>query len=402
MYVQSAIRRDETILRLGGDGYIAAMTWTTDDRQLVALIDGPGWPRDGGETYSSRLFALSGLASNAQVDDVTGYPSITNWEYVQDAITLYFGLSVLAVDEHIYQFLGTHDRKFSISQYRPTKPKEDPNLTNAKLIHSPDKGRTWFNQDGSTPVVLKQRQSRDNMMFYQERDGAFSFLSFLQMGKGYSENRDGYVYGYSPNGTSEGSMNELVMLRVAKNAVLDRDGYSYFAGRGTGGATEWTPNIEARVPVITFPSGWVPTPLAMAWLPSVVYNAPLGIYMMANCSGIRADCLSEHATYLGFWIADHPWGPWRQIHEEKAWTPGGDLAARACAPQIAPKWIAQDGKSFWLVWTDIQKTTTEDVDTPLFNFTPRTVDEWIRVRRRWGYFHPYFGFNCQRVDLTVA
>lgn len=33
--VKSAIRHDETTLRLGGDGYISAMTWTADNRQLV-------------------------------------------------------------------------------------------------------------------------------------------------------------------------------------------------------------------------------------------------------------------------------------------------------------------------------------------------------------------------------
>jgi hypothetical protein len=28
-------------------------------------------------------------------------------------------------------------------------------------------------------------------------------------------------------------------------------------------------------------------------------------------------------------------------------------------PQIAPKWLAADGKSFWLVWTDFQVTDQE-------------------------------------------
>ena len=44
-------------------------------------------------------------------------------------------------------------------------------------------------------------------------------------------------------------------------------------------------------------------------------------------------------------------GPWTQIHEEPAWTPAADPGARASQPQIAPKWISDDGTSFWLVWT---------------------------------------------------
>jgi hypothetical protein len=53
-------------------------------------------------------------------------------------------------------------------------------------------------------------------------------------------------------------------------------------------------------------------------------------------------------------VADQPWGPWRQIHEETSWTPSGDMNARAYQPQISPKWISDDGKSFWMVFTDFQ------------------------------------------------
>lgn len=53
-------------------------------------------------------------------------------------------------------------------------------------------------------------------------------------------------------------------------------------------------------------------------------------------------------------MADQPWGPWRQIHEETSWTPSGDMNARAYQPQISPKWISDDGKSFWMVFTDFR------------------------------------------------
>ncbi len=79
-------------------------------------------------------------------------------------------------------------------------------------------------------------------------------------------------------------------------------------------------------------------------------------------------------SYLGFWAATHPWGPWTQIHEEKEWTPSGDGAAHAYQPQIGPKWIAPDGKSFWLVWTDFQ---------------------FIDGQR------PYYSFNTQKVELVT-
>jgi hypothetical protein len=114
-----------------------------------------------------------------------------------------------------------------------------------------------------------------------------------------------------------------------------------------------------------------------AWHPSVVYNSALGVYIMANWGmGCSPDGLwFGKPSYLGFWVAPQPWGPWTQIHEETAWTPLGDKRSRCYQPQIAPKWIAPDGKSFWLVWTDFQ-----DVDGT----------------------KPYYSFNTQQVKILSS
>ncbi len=79
-------------------------------------------------------------------------------------------------------------------------------------------------------------------------------------------------------------------------------------------------------------------------------------------------------SYLGFWVADQPWGPWRQVHEETSWTPDGDAHARAYQPQISPKWIADDGESFWMVFTDFQLVDGE---------------------------RPYYSYNIQRVGVIT-
>ena len=99
--------------------------------------------------------------------------------------------------------------------------------------------------------------------------------------------------------------------------------------------------------------------------------------MMANWGmGRSADGTGlDQPSYLGFWLAETPWGPWSQVHEETEWTPSGDLQARAYQPQIAPKWIAGDGKFFWLVFSDFQR-----VDGEL----------------------PYYCFNYQKVEILTA
>jgi hypothetical protein len=49
-----------------------------------------------------------------------------------------------------------------------------------------------------------------------------------------------------------------------------------------------------------------------AWEPSVVYNAPLGLYVMANwdMSLSPEGKYFARASYVGIWTAPQPRGPW--------------------------------------------------------------------------------------------
>jgi len=187
-----------------------------------------------------------------------------------------------------------------------------------------------------------------------------------------------YIYICTPNGNTEGTMNQLVMCRVPTGRILDRSAYKFFAGRRSDGSATWAADVRDRGIVHTFPFGWVNTKVhPYAWHPSVVYVAPLGVYLMANW-GMGCDAAGMwfgKPSYLGFWTAPQPWGPWTQVHEDTAWTPADDPNARAYQPQIAPKWIAPDGESFWLVWTDFQ-----------------VID---RAR-------PYYSFNTQKVTVHLS
>ena len=172
-------------------------------------------------------------------------------------------------------------------------------------------------------------------------------------------------------------MNQMVMFRVPKQRLLDRSAYEFFVARKPDGSAHWSANIGERGAVHTFPAGWVNTGVhPYAWHPSVAYNAPLGCYMMLNWGmGCSADGMwFGKPSYLGCWAAEFPWGPWTQVHEETAWTPLGDKLARVYQPQIAPKWIAPAGKSFWMAFTDFQVLEGE---------------------------RPYYCFNCQQVEILT-
>ena len=368
----SAIQRlEETTRRSRCNGDNWHMSWAEDDKQYTALCDGTGWPEIpgySGKSYNTRVYAIAGDAPDHSIEHLSGYPDLLS--EASPNVNRYYGFGILALDGCIYHFLSTPNHPFRQPEAR---------FVGAKLIYSPDNGRTWRNQDGS-PLRWEpwDERSQENMAFFCEPGDAFSLMTVLQMGRNYAQNRDGYVYVYAPNGNEEGGMNQLVMVRAPKEKILDRSAYEYFVSLNPDGTANWSTDITGRGVVHTFPEGWVNTKIhPYSWHPSVVYNASLGVYMMVNWGMGCADdgMWFGKPSYLGFWTAPKPWGPWTQVHEETAWTPAGDSAARAYQPQIAPRWIAPDGKSFWLVFTDFQE---------------------IDGRR------PYYSFNYQKVNISVG
>lgn len=376
-------RLDNTIQPVKGQGDNWYMSWASDDKQYAGLCDGAGFkdlPGYTGKYYNAKLFAIAGNAPDHTFEDVPGYPSLLSVSPREVPGTKdysrYYGFGIIAVDGKIYQLMSTPKVPFG--------PKGNA-FIGAKMIYSPDNGKTWYNQDGTTPVVYEkwEQRSKKNMLFFYEPDETFSLQSFLQMGKDYQDNTDGYIYMYAPNGNVDGKMNQLAMLRVKKDQLLDRSQYEYFQSRAADGTASWTKDITKRGVVHEFPKGWVNYNIGpghsghpYSWQPTVVYNKPLGVYMMANWGigvGSDGDWFGK-PSYLGFYTAPNPWGPWTQVHEETAWTPAGDTSARTYQPVISPKWIAEDGKSFWLVWTDF-----------------RLVDKT----------RPYYAFNCQKVEIQV-
>lgn len=395
-----ARRREDTVRRLGGlgDGY--KMTWASDDRQYFGVNDGAGWLDPVTKFSNSRMWSVSGSPADASFEPVSGYPDLDKMARPDDAPS-YYGHGVLAVDGRIYQFLATLDR-------RTETPRR---WTGAKLIQSADSGKTWLNHGGTGPVKWEDWAEQGDLFFFDEPQGAFSLLSFLQMGKDYALNRDGFAYIYSPNGSIDGQMNALVMARVPVARIADRSAYTFYTGV-KGGVAQWTRDIAQRVPVHTFPEGWVNHTnlfegdlVVEAWLPSVSFIEPLGLYLMAASGTGCAPDGTEFGkpSYLGLWVAQNPWGPWKQIHSEEAWTPAGDEKACAYAPQIVPKWIAEDGKSFWLAWADLQGMRDFTRDRAVLGAEMQKATSLEERTVILANFHreklPHYALNIQQVDL---
>ena len=131
---------------------------------------------------------------------------------------------------------------------------------------------------------------------------------------------------------------------------------------------------------------------------------------MPNCSATTNGEWFGKPSYLGIWVASNPWGPFRQIHEETAWLPKGEIESRAIHPRIPPKWMAADGKSFWLIWGEIRYKgsggETEHPDQGFMEISRDIVNDDPRLARvvyEWSQRHqPHTKFNMQRVDLILS
>lgn len=71
-----------------------------------------------------------------------------------------------------------------------------------------------------------------------------------------------------------------------------------------------------------------------------------------------------------------------------------------------PSWIAKDGKSFWLVWTDGQQRgemgellQTEEEAKSKGSISQDYMRRVLLLMRRMS---PYYSFNTQRVELVIA
>ena len=413
--IKQLVRRDETIVRIDVVASNFPMTWGPDDSQHVVFVDGVDLNNPPTRAYHSCIFKIAGDPPTPVLEELPGFPHMP-MRLSESAYASFWGGSCLAVDGCIYQFLFTSNRPYLLPDGTFA-----PNffMESSKLIYSPDGGRTWRNQDGSSPVVWEDwdKVSAENMAFYKvQPEGAFApSLTFLQMGRNYELNRDGYVYAYSGNGGEDGSANQLVVARVPKDRVVDRSAYEFFAGMSLDGAATWTRDISRRASVHTFPLGWVsgkmPGAHPSGWWTAAAYNPALDLYMLVasgTSQGVTGGWFGK-PNYLGVWVSQTPWGPFQQVHEEQAWTPQDDGHSRCYAPQIPPKWIAPDGRSFWLVWTDVGSKgggPTEEFNPDrqlLERLRNATSDaEFARGLRAWNREHQSNTYlNMQRVDILL-
>jgi hypothetical protein len=361
---------DPHVTRSGRSGDNWCMTWGADDDVYTSLCDGSGWkPYEGEkEFFNNRIFRISGGPDSASFQAHKLVPSpeygaltqLRRWNEHKNRMDKWwhdpeldrkvtawnwYAYGIVSIDANIYQFIS-HCAELRGWGW----------FDGSNLVWRPAGQSDWLRWNGSDANDDDRwvaGQGENDLLFDNEPDYAFSFITIAQYGKDYEQNRDGYVYLYSPNGTQHPE--EINLARVQKENILDRTEYEYFQERTPDGGAIWAKNdIEARGAVHVFPEGWG----WYSWSPSVVWNEALGLFVMAaggsqkQGTGDPMDSFMHYETgSLALLSAENPWGPWEQFHYEEAWS-GDSEDNRLYEPQLSPKWITDDGRTMYLVYSD--------------------------------------------------
>jgi hypothetical protein len=318
----------EILIRLGHPGDNWCITWNAEGHQLTNMCDG-NW-LNGEYHYHNHVYRIVSDPNTFTRENTPGYP-----QFVRE-LGGWFGYGIVSVGNNIYSMVSKTPGENWSGPFR-----------GIKMLKSPDSGKSWYriNSLGEERFLdpwdddTREDISHNEMFFMEEsgrngHDGMaypFSFCSFVQNGQANSAAQDDYIYIYSPEGSQT---SQLLLARVKHDEIEKRDSWEYF--------------------------GWY------SWLPSVVWNEGLGLYIMVNGGtyagrGLTGSWKDYYSAWmhtktgsLGFWYAEKPYGPWNQFFYTDYWIVD-DEKNRTYQPKLSPKWISKDGTNMVLIWSDAMK-----------------------------------------------
>jgi hypothetical protein len=206
----------------------------------------------------------------------------------------------------------------------------------SSFIKSTDNGRTW----SGTP-----QEHKDHPMFPGTRFATPYFIQYGQDGhEAWADGSDKYVYALSNNGFWDNG-DYVILGRCLRSKMPELNGADWqFYTTGDGAAdSAWTSNVRDAMPVVCHPDHLGMT--RAVYLPKHQCYLMIGWYYPAGGGKMEmSDGLTEAAhvkTNWDFYVAPHPWGPWRVVGSH-TWTPQGYYT-----PGICPKFNSADESTVW-------------------------------------------------------
>jgi len=345
-----------------GDNW--CMTYAADGNLYTMMDDGDGFYKQARE-WNSQMIRIAG-GPDFTAEDTQACPG---WPFMP-GITRFYGYGTYAVGQRIYTWLWMSENE---GYNRP--------IAN-RLIYTDDFGDTFYRWDGTLVTQDNHGSSHpDSFFFYQEQGApkagktayAFNWLAFCQNGQANSHADaigDPYVYMYS---VEQVAITRMSMIRVNKEQITDKSAYEYLVAIDAKGDATWSSDPSQRGAAHVWPTTnyngeeWI----WASWHPSVVWNEGLQRYIMVayGITDPRAKSYwtgwcrsnSENSATVIMLHAKNPWGPWTEFQREYEWKVPFPVpasynfdadASRTYQFKLNPKWIEDNGRSMWLIWSD--------------------------------------------------
>ena len=278
------------------------LTWDDDDALYGAYGDGNGFEPFTKQKLSLGLARINGTAESFRGENLHA-PSL---ETLGDGSKGRKASGLLCVKSVLYLWAR--------------------NAGNSQLAWSSDHGRTWTWADWKFT-------------------NSFGCPTFVNFGRDYEGNRDGFAYVLSPDANDAYTVaDRFILARMPVDRIRDRSAYEFFAGVGSGNSPEWNSSLNAHSAVLER--------LASCYRPSVTFNAVLNRFLLAHAkSNERSRDAAGKIDVrfkggLAIYEAPAPWGPWSVVFDTNEWDTGpGDSAS------FPSKWISSDGLTMHLVFS---------------------------------------------------
>ena len=280
----------EQIIRKAIDSDNWPMTWADDDAIYTSYGDGRGFQPSVDRKLSMGMAKVTGMPPDFSAANLRS----ASIERTGDGRKGPKASGILMVEGVLYMWVR--------------------NTGNSQLVWSEDHGKNWtwgwkFEESFGSPV-------------------------FLNFGKNYSGSRDRYVYIYSQDGESAYEADDrIVLARVPKDKIRDRNAYQYFVDFGGTGKPVWSSAIAERGGVFSFPGHCQRT--------DAIYNPGLKRYLLTVAY--------SHGGGWGIYDAADPWGPWTNAFHTRDWGLGGTHGYR-----FTTKFFSPDGLSGWMVFSGVK------------------------------------------------
>jgi CubicO group peptidase (beta-lactamase class C family) len=292
----------ETIRRAGRGSDNWPLTWADDDWLYGAYGDGNGFEPFDKEKLSLGLARIEGTPGNFRGQNLRP-------------------LSLRSVGD------GARGRKASgLLCFNGVLHLWMRNVGNSQLAWSSDHGATWSCADWRFT-------------------NSFGCPTFVNYGRDYEGNRDGFAYIISPDANDAYTVSDrFVLARVPLDRIHERAAYEFLASLDSTNLPMWTTNLSQRSSILSRPGA--------CYRPSVTFNPALNRFLLVHA---RPNSRSRDAAGkidvrfhggLSAYEAPRPWGPWSLAFDADDWDVGpGDSAS------FPSKWISADGTTLHLVFS---------------------------------------------------